>query len=425
MNEKSKVIVLSCDSYEEERIYTLLKRGLKELGGVGALINKEEKILLKPNLLKKAEVEKAVITHPVVVGAFARILREEGYENIVLADSCGHGTTKQVIQGTGMDTYLEKYQIPAIDYTKGVHVENPDGVQAKEFILPKELLEADCVISLSKMKTHALERITGAVKNSYGFIYGKNKAIGHTKYPSADSFARMLIDLNQYVKPRLYILDGITAMEGNGPGSGDPTVMNVILMSTDPVALDSVFARLVYLKPEMVPTNYHGEKMGLGNCKEANIEVVVVKENSQISVERDDGNEEQKNNKITVAKKQCENADISADENQSDINISCNIIPMEALIEQYGNPHFNVDRTKVRSNIWTKLAKALNIFQKKPYIEPDKCIHCGICVNSCPVPGKAVDFRNGKNHPPVYDYKKCIRCFCCQEMCPKKAIKVK
>lgn len=425
MNEKSKVIVLSCDSYEEERIYTLLKRGLKELGGVGALINKEEKILLKPNLLKKAEVEKAVITHPVVVGAFARILRQEGYENIVLADSCGHGTTKQVIQGTGMDTYLEKYQIPAIDYTKGVHVENPDGVQAKEFILPKELLEADCVISLSKMKTHALERITGAVKNSYGFIYGKNKAIGHTKYPSADSFARMLIDLNQYVKPRLYIMDGITAMEGNGPGSGDPTAMNVILMSTDPVALDSVFARLVYLKPEMVPTNYHGEKMGLGNCKEANIEVVVVKENSQISVERDDGNEEQKNNKITVAKKQCENADISADENQSDINISCNIIPMEALIEQYGNPHFNVDRTKVRSNIWTKLAKALNIFQKKPYIEPDKCVRCGICVNSCPVPGKAVDFRNGKNHPPVYDYKKCIRCFCCQEMCPKKAIKVK
>ena len=425
MNEKSKVIVLSCDSYEEERIYTLLKRGLKELGGVGALINKKEKILLKPNLLKKAEVEKAVITHPVVVGAFARILREAGYENIVLADSCGHGTTKQVIQGTGMDTYLEKYQIPAIDYTKGVHVENPDGVQAKEFILPKELLEADCVISLSKMKTHALERITGAVKNSYGFIYGKNKAIGHTKYPSADSFARMLIDLNQYVKPRLYIMDGITAMEGNGPGSGDPTAMNVILMSTDPVALDSVFARLVYLKPEMVPTNYHGEKMGLGNCKEANIEVVVVKENSQISVERDVGNEEQKNNKITVAKKQCENADISADGNQSDINISCNIIPMEVLIEQYGNPHFNVDRTKVRSNIWTKLAKALNIFQKKPYIEPDKCVRCGICVNSCPVPGKAVDFRNGKNHPPVYDYKKCIRCFCCQEMCPKKAIKVK
>ena len=396
MREKSKVIVLPCEEYDEEKIYGLLKAGLNQLGGLDQLIGKEEKILLKPNLLKKAEVEKAVITHPVVVGAFARILREKGYSNIVLADSCGHGTTKGVIQGTGIDTYLEKFQIPAIDYTKGVHVEYPQGIQAKEFILPKELLEADCVISLSKMKTHALERITGAVKNSYGFVFGKNKAIGHTKYPSADSFARMLIDLNQYVKPRLYIMDGIVAMEGNGPGSGDPVPMNVLLMSLDPVALDSVFSRLVCLAPDMVPTNYHGEKMGLGTWKEEEIQVVLIK-----IQEKGNGTSE-------------ENGPISVE------NVS-----MPDFVKQYGNPDFHVDRTKVRSNVWTRLAKALNIFQKKPYIEPERCVRCGICVNSCPVPGKAVDFRQGKDHPPVYDYKKCIRCFCCQEMCPKKAIKVK
>ena len=393
MDKKSKVVILPCESYEEEKIYSLLKTGIQELGGLSSLIGKEEKILLKPNLLKKAEVEKAVITHPVVVGAFARILREEGYKNIVLADSCGHGTTRQVIQGTGMDTYLKKYDIPAIDYTKGIQVDNPSGIQAKEFILPQELLEADCVISLSKMKTHALERITGAVKNSYGFIYGKNKAIGHTKYPSADSFARMLIDLNQYVKPRLYVMDGIVAMEGNGPGSGDPVNMNVILLSTDPVALDSVFARLVHLKPEMVPTNYHGEKMGLGTCKAENMELILVREVPEMFFD------------------------------ESGLEIK--EISMEELVFQYGNPGFNVDRIQVRSNVWTRLARALNIFQKKPYIEEDKCVRCGICVNSCPVPGKAVDFRKGKNNPPVYDYKKCIRCFCCQEMCPKKAIKVK
>ncbi len=393
MDKKSKVVILPCEFYEEEKIYSLLKTGIQELGGLSSLIGKEEKILLKPNLLKKAEVEKAVITHPVVVGAFARILREEGYKNIVLADSCGHGTTRQVIQGTGMDTYLKKYDIPAIDYTKGIHVDNPSGIQAKEFILPQELLEADCVISLSKMKTHALERITGAVKNSYGFVYGKNKAIGHTKYPSADSFARMLIDLNQYVKPRLYVMDGIVAMEGNGPGSGDPVNMNVILLSTDPVALDSVFARLVHLKPEMVPTNYHGEKMGLGTCKAENMELILVREVPEMFFD------------------------------ESGLEIK--EISMEELVFQYGNPGFNVDRIQVRSNVWTRLARALNIFQKKPYIEEDKCVRCGICVNSCPVPGKAVDFRKGKNNPPVYDYKKCIRCFCCQEMCPKKAIKVK
>lgn len=376
---KSKVVLLPCGEYDEEKVYTLLKQGLYLVGGVEALIPKDAKILLKPNLLKRAEVEKAVITHPVVVGAFARILRENGYEQIVLADSCGHGTTQAVICGTGMDTYLEKYQIPAIDYSEGTKVDYPQGIQAKEFILPKELLEQNCVISLSKMKTHALERITGAVKNSYGFVYGFHKAKGHTQYPSADSFARMLIDLNKCVAPKLYVMDGIVAMEGNGPGSGDPVQMNVMLMSTDPVALDSVFSRLVYLKPEMVPTNYHGEKMGLGTWKEE--EITLLTPDGEIS--------------------------------------------MSEAVKRYGNPQFNVDRTEVRKNIWTRMAGALNIFQKKPYIENDKCVHCGICVQSCPVPGKAVDFRKGKDKPPVYDYKKCIRCFCCQEMCPKKAIQVK
>ena len=376
---KSKVVLLPCREYDEEKIYMLLKQGLDFLGGVETLIPKDAKILLKPNLLKKAEVEKAVITHPVVVGAFAGILRENGYENIVLADSCGHGTTQAVIRGTGMDTYLEKYHIPAVDYSEGVKTAYPQGVQAKEFILPKELLEQDCVISLSKMKTHALERITGAVKNSYGFVYGFHKAKGHTQYPSADSFARMLIDLNKCVAPKLYVMDGIVAMEGNGPGSGDPVPMNVLLMSTDPVALDSVFSRLVYLKPEMVPTNYHGEKMGLGTWKEE--EITLLTPDGEIS--------------------------------------------MAEAVKKYGNPDFNVDRTEVRKNIWTRMAGALNIFQKKPYIEADKCVRCGICVQSCPVPGKAVDFRKGKDKPPMYDYKKCIRCFCCQEMCPKKAIKVK
>lgn len=378
--EKSRVILLPCDTYEEEKIYELLKDGLKLLGGLEGMIGKEEKILLKPNLLKRAEVEKAVITHPVVVGAFARILREEGYAHIVLADSCGNGTTGKVIKGTGMDTYLEKYGIPAIDFSEGVHVSYPEGIQAREFIFPRELTEADCVISLSKMKTHALERITGAVKNSYGFIYGRNKALGHTKFPSADSFARMLIDLNQCVKPRLYVMDGIAAMEGNGPGAGDPVPMKVMLLSKDPVALDSVFSSLVYLKPQLVPTCYHGEKMGLGNWKAEGIQLLLP-----------DGSE------LTVSQ----------------------------AAEQFGKPDFNVDRTQQRSNLWTRMAKALNLFQKKPYIEEEKCIRCGICVRSCPVPEKAVDFRKGKEHPPVYDYHKCIRCFCCQEMCPEKAIKVK
>ncbi len=379
MQEKSKVILIPCDSYDGEQVYQGMKKGLELLGGLDSMIAPEEKILLKPNLLKKAEVEKAVITHPAVVAAMGRLLREEGFSNIILADSCGTGSTRKVIRGTGMDEALEKLGIPAVDFSEGIQVEYPEGVQAKDFIIPKELLESDCVISLCKMKTHALERITGAVKNSYGFIYGLHKAKGHTRYPSADSFARMLVDLNRYVHPRLYIMDGIVAMEGNGPGSGDPIHMGVMLMSHDPVALDSVFCSLIHLKPQMVPTNYHGEKMELGVWQKEKIELLTPE--GEIS--------------------------------------------LEEAVKTYGNSSFHVDRRPVRRGIWERMAKALNLFQKKPYIDQQKCIGCGVCVNSCPVPGKAVNFKNGKGTPPVYDYKKCIRCFCCQEMCPKKAIKVK
>ena len=188
---------------------------------------------------------------------------------------------------------------------------------------------------------------------------------------------------------------------------------------------------LLYTSPEMVPTNYHGEKMGLGNYREENIEVILASgmEEDESTWLKNGRREERIKDRIEHGSegriKNDRSRENAAEKPAWGMRPQCSMISMKELVEQYGNPHFNVDRTKVRSNIWTKLAKALNIFQKKPYIEADKCVRCGICVNSCPVPGKAVDFRNGKKQPPVYDYKKCIRCFCCQEMCPKKAIKVK
>lgn len=378
MNQRSKVVLLPCEDYREELVYEQLKKGLSLLGGLSSFIDREEKVLLKPNLLKRAEVEKAVITHPAVVGALARILREEGYAHVKLGDSCGTSVSSKVIAGTGMDAYMEKYQIPVVDFTESVKVSYPKGHQAKSFFLAKEVWEADALINVCKMKTHALERITGAVKNMYGCVQGLHKAKGHTQYPSADSFARMLVDLNQLVKPRLYVMDGIIAMEGNGPGSGDPVKMKVLLISKDPVALDTVFSHLVHLKPQLVPTIYHGEKLGLGRCRED--EILLLTPEGEISIPE--------------------------------------------AVSRYGNPDFHVDRRRTNRR-WGRFAKLFNFFQKKPYIVEERCIRCGICVKSCPVEGKAVKFAKGKKHPPVYDYKKCIRCFCCQEMCPKKAIKVK
>ena len=95
-------------------------------------------------------------------------------------------------------------------------------------------------------------------------------------------------------------------------------------------------------------------------------------------------------------------------------------MPLDAFARVYGVPDFDVIRDQK-----TALSRSLSMlafFQRRPVIDAKRCVHCGICVAHCPVPGKALSFRNGKDQPPAYDRKKCIRCYCCQEMCPQKAI---
>lgn len=376
---KSRVVLLTCDVYDEQVIYEKMKKGMALLGGTERFVKAGEKILLKPNLVRRADVSRAVMTHPAVMGAVARIFSEAGCTDMRCGDSCGVGTTKKVMAGTGMDTALSKYGVLVRDFETGTRVAFEAGTQAESFVIANEVLEADGVINICKMKTHALERITGAVKNMYGCVYGLNKAKGHTLYPTADSFARMLIDLNRFIKPRLHIMDGIVAMEGNGPTSGDPVAMNVLLISEDAVALDSVYSRLIDLPPQMVPTTDHGAKMGLGVWQDEDIEILT------------------------------EDGAVSPGE----------------VCARFGRKNFNVDRRRTKSDGWVKLGRVLKVFQKKPYIKTECCVKCGVCVESCPVEGKALDFKNGRKQAPVYDYKKCIRCFCCQEMCPHRAIDVK
>ncbi len=380
---QSRVVLMPCSSYEEEAVYQALKAGTELLGGMEALAGREEKVLLKPNLVRKAKLSRAVVTHPAVMGAAARLLREAGVKEIMAGDSCGVGQATAAAAAVGMDAVLEKYGVSLVDFTGTGSVAYEDGLQARSFFVSKEVLEADVLINVCKMKTHALERITGAVKNMYGCIHGLHKAKGHTAYPNADSFAGMLADLNRFLKPRLHIMDGIVAMEGNGPTSGDPVPMNVLLMSRDPVALDSVFCRLINLKPELVPTNVHGERLGLGFWREEQVELVLAEGGRS--------------------------AEIS----------------MEEAAARFGKADFDVDRRRIRSGSWVRMARFFRIFQKKPCVDGEACVKCGICVESCPVEGKALSFSNGRKEPPVYDYKKCIRCFCCQEMCPHKAIKVR
>ena len=260
------------------------------------------------------------------------------------------------------------------DFVTARKVSFPQALLAKQLDLAAGALEADGIVSLPKMKTHGFTRITGAVKNQFGCIPGLRKAEYHVKMPDIFEFSKVLVDINNYLKPRLYIMDGIIAMEGNGPRGGEPKTMNVLLFSSDPVALDTVFCDLIDLKPEFVPTMKLGYESGLGTYLNQDIRIVG-----------------------------CEDFSL--------------------LVHK----EFNAIRRKPDRWVSTRYFPTFfkNLVSPRPRIKYDLCVNCGACILQCPVEPRAVNWPKGNNkEKPVFNYNDCIRCYCCQEICPHKAIDI-
>ena len=91
-NKKSKVVIIGCESYDRDLVYKRLKKGIDLLGGIDKFINKDEKVLLKPNLLRGKDPDAAVTTHPSVFEAVIKILQDSGIDEITYGDSPGVGT---------------------------------------------------------------------------------------------------------------------------------------------------------------------------------------------------------------------------------------------------------------------------------------------------------------------------------------------
>ena len=366
---QSTVALVRCEDYDEHRVFDAVGEGLSLLGGIARFVKAGEKVLLKPNLLSGKAPEKVVCTHPSVLKAVAQHSRQAGAQP-AYGDSPGFGRPEAVARKAGLVAVAEELDMPLADFINGQQVSFPEGKLLKQFTIAQGVLDADALISLSKLKTHALTRMTGAIKNQFGCIPGLLKGELHARMSEMDRFAQMLVDLCRYVDARIYIMDAVIAMEGNGPGNGKPKPMAALLFSDDPVALDATACRMMKLDPAAVPTNRWGQEMGLGTFED----VQVVGE------------------------------------------------PLESLIV----PDFKPSKTKPvpPDALNSAVARAMRHFLvPKPVLDPAKCTRCGTCVKVCPAKPKAIDFRD-KDAPPSYDYAACIRCYCCQELCPEGAIDV-
>jgi uncharacterized protein (DUF362 family)/Pyruvate/2-oxoacid:ferredoxin oxidoreductase delta subunit len=382
-SEKIKVALISCATYDVMDVDKAVRRGLELIGGISHFINPGEKIVVKPNVLFGTAPEKCVCTHPSVFKAVGQLLLKAGVI-VTYGDSSAFGSCEANVRKAGLKQVAEEIGVELADFDKGRVVVRDEAMMNKRFVIANGVLDADGLVSLPKLKTHEFTVYTGAVKNQYGCIPGVLKNQQHARFRSPQDFAAMLVDLNMIIKPRFYVMDAIMAMEGNGPRSGSPRKLGVLLFSGDPLALDTVACRLINLDCSMVPTFAPGEKAGLGTCRKDDIEIVG--ENIEDFVCSD----------FKVMRKR---RSITPD-------------------------------TQTGKGVKATLRRLLSSFVKReisqrPVIDKTKCTVCGTCVRYCPVVPKAVNwYRGNESRPPVHDYNLCIRCFCCQEYCPEGAISV-
>lgn len=250
---KTQVTLSRCASYQRTEVEKALETLLAPAGGMAAFVSPGQKVLLKPNMLAGKEPDLAVTTHPEIVRAVIRMVQKAGGK-VAVGDSPGIGSPLQVAKRCGILAVIEETGAEFAPFSESVHV-RPQGSTFHQLEIARDILDADVIINLPKLKTHQMMGLTCGVKNLFGAVVGMRKPRLHLQ-AGADKafFALMLLELAEHIAPTLTIADAVTAMEGDGPGSGDPIQMGALLASRSPLALDTVACELVDMRQQDVWT---------------------------------------------------------------------------------------------------------------------------------------------------------------------------
>jgi len=245
-------VIINKASYDNPEIDSVLK----PLGGMENFVKKGDKVLLKVNLLAAKTPEKAVTTHPEFVRAVAKAVRAAGGSPLIGDSPAGlfsKRALKKAYKRSGLEELAKEENIPLNYNTGSEKLDIPEGMRLKKSPFCDFVFDVDKIIALPKLKTQSFQYMTLSCKIMYGAIPGLTKAKYHAKFPRNMAFADMLLDILTLVKPQLYIMDGILAMEGPGPVGGDPVELGLALASTDPVAMDIAVCRTFGIEPVGIP----------------------------------------------------------------------------------------------------------------------------------------------------------------------------
>jgi len=360
----AEVALVKCKDYTPRLVEEAVRRSISLLGNLADFIRPQSKVLLKPNLLMAREPEFGITTHPEVVRAVARVLKEYGCQ-VKLGDGpsvWGNQIERiaEVHERTGMKKVCQEEAIELVNFERWRW--------RGKFPLSSWLDECDYLVSIPKLKTHDLTVLTGAIKNLFGLVSGHYKTALHKKYWDNKAFSAALVDIYEEARPALTVVDAITAMEGDGPASaGKLRHLGAIVSGRDAVAVDSILACLMGLKPQDIWSTKEAHARNLGEC-----------------------------------------------------NLDCISLLGDKLQDLADRP-FLLPTTSADKRIPLPLVKIARKFVRfYPQILHENCTRCGACIVACPE--KIMRLQANRI---VVDYRRCIACFCCQEACAFSAIRVK
>ncbi|NYT01647.1 MAG: DUF362 domain-containing protein [Methanosarcinales archaeon] len=369
--DSAKIVsVVRCQDYDPAKVDPALRRAVGLLGKMGDLVRPGSRVLIKPNLLQPAPPERHITTHPQVVLSVAALLKEQGCR-VVIAESPGmppysQASLRRLYRSTGLEEGAREMGVDLNLDTGCTTVPAPNSRLIKRFSVIDPALEADCIVVVSKAKTHALTGMTGAAKNLFGLVPGLEKSAFHARLPHIDDFSHMILDLNLLLKPRLQIMDAVMALEGPGPSTGSPRKIGALLASRDCSAMDVVVSRLMSFDPREVSTIRAAVERGLLRKDFSDVQAV------GDSLE-------------------------------------------DLVVPDFRKPPAGEGR--LRGGLRAAFNPLLRSYSLRPQVAEDRCTGCGICSQVCPA--RAAEVAGGKAR---VDYSRCIRCYCCQEMCPARAI---
>lgn len=266
-----------CETYEGPTLGAAIGRAIARFGGWASLIRPGDRVLVKPNCIKAVPAEIPAQTHPAVIIEVCRQLMDAGAKPFV-GDSPAWGSLEGSLNALGAMAGLKGLGVPVVPFRNPVRADNRHGRVFRRLSVDRAALEADAIVNLPKLKAHKQLLLTAAVKNMFGCVGGRRKAWWHVKAGGYDNyFGRMLVETYQLLAPTINIIDAVVAMQGNGPLSGTPYPMHMIMASRDGVALDRVAAEIVGVRPSRLRTLSAAIELDYGTPLLENIDVVGLK----------------------------------------------------------------------------------------------------------------------------------------------------